>query len=47
MMKQQILAACLAAWLAASLAARMAENAKRFTPFTLSDVAARFSVAVP
>lgn len=32
---------------AASLAARMAENAKRFAPFTLSDVAARFSVAVP
>lgn len=32
---------------AASLTARMAENAKRFAPFTLSDVAARFSVAVP
>lgn len=47
MMKQQILAACLAAWLAASLTARMAENAKRFAPFTLSDVAARFSVADP
>lgn len=47
MMKQQILAACLAAWLAASLAARMAENAKRTAPFTLSDFAARFSVAVP
>lgn len=31
---------------AASLAARMAENAKRFAPFTLSDVAARFSVSV-
>lgn len=32
---------------AALFAARMAENAKRFAPFTLSDVAARFSVAVP
>lgn len=32
---------------AASLAARMAENAKHVAPFTLSDFAARFSVAVP
>lgn len=32
---------------AASLAARMAENAKQVAPFTLSDFAARFSVAVP
>lgn len=32
---------------ASSLTARMAENAKRFAPFTFSDVAACFSVAVP
>lgn len=32
---------------ASSLTARMAENAKRFAPFTLSDFAARFSVVVP
>lgn len=31
---------------AASLAARMAENAKRAAPFTLSDFAARFNVSV-
>lgn len=32
---------------AAALVARMAENAKRYAPFTMSDFAARFSVAVP
>lgn len=32
---------------AASLTARMAENAKQYTPFTMSDFAARFSVVVP
>lgn len=32
---------------ASSLTARMAENAKQVAPFTLSDFAARFSVAVP
>ena len=32
---------------ASALAARMAENAKQYTPFTISDFAARFSVAVP
>lgn len=32
---------------ASALAVRMSENAKQYTPFTISDFAARFSVVVP